>query len=243
MFLGSMVTLGWFLTFVTPSYPMLQVGSLWRVCTHMLVPEPLPHGKNRRSSVLAGFLPSKVWSFFFAPCLRFFVCLWWASILWQQDFHQTVKWFFVSIFNNITATFSIHFWKDNQQLRGGFIFFTPIWGRFPVRRTYFSIGLKSPTRIFSGIIKGMVWMRWCLLLLGESMRNPWCPGHMVVSTAEKDLYRCKVEELAHRGFTMKLGIYVGFRPKPTDYLFGSCRGISRDSRAKNCMVILEVKSF
>ena len=55
---------------------------------------------------------------------------------------------------------------------------------------------------------------------------------MVVSTAEKDLYRCKVEELAHRGFTMKLGIYVGFRPKPTDYLFGSCRGISRDSRAK-----------
>ena len=53
----------------------------------------------------------------------------------------------------------------------------------------------------------------------------------------QDLYRCKVEELAHRGFTMKLGIFVGFRPKPTDYLFGSCRGISRDSRAKNCMVI------
>ena len=79
MFLGSMVTLGWFLTFVTPSYPMLQVGSLWRVCTHMLVPEPLPHGKNRRSSVLAGFLPSKVWRFFVRSLLQMF-CLFMMGI-------------------------------------------------------------------------------------------------------------------------------------------------------------------
>ena len=79
MFLGSMVTLGRFLTFVTPSYPILQVGSLWRVCTHMLVPEPLPHGKNRRSSVLAGFLPSKVWRFFFRSLLEIF-CLFMMGI-------------------------------------------------------------------------------------------------------------------------------------------------------------------